>query len=345
MRRIDITASSGAPVIAIAESLSRLPEYVGAAKGVIVTDRVVRRLHGKAFPQWEVIEIGAGEGSKTLGAVAGIYKEFLRHGVDRVTCVVAIGGGIVCDVAGFAASTYLRGLRFGFAPTTLLAQVDASVGGKNGVNLDGYKNLIGTFTQPAFVLCDLDLLGTLPERELQNGFAEVVKQAAVGDENLFSFLEAHREKALRLDRDVIGHIVHGCLTVKGAIVSRDERESGVRRTLNFGHTIGHAVEKAYHVDHGRAIGLGMVAASKLSVAKGLLSQDDAARIEALLSSFGLPVAMEMDSRALGDALEKDKKREGGLIHFVLLEGIGRARVVPIALDALREVIDDLCQPR
>ena len=157
---------------------------------MIVTDTVVRSLHGERFPAWPVVEIGTGEGSKTLETAMEIYRAFLRHGVDRSSLVVAIGGGIVCDVAGFAASTYLRGLRFGFVPTTLLAQVDASVGGKNGVNLHGYKNLVGTFTQPAFVLCDLDLLGTLPEAELQNGFAEVVKQAAVGDEALFAFLEA-----------------------------------------------------------------------------------------------------------------------------------------------------------
>jgi 3-dehydroquinate synthase len=345
MRRIDLRGASGASLIAVGESVSRLPAYAGDARCVIVTDETVLRLHGDALPPWETVVMGAGEASKTLQTVEWLYREFLRLGLDRSCGVVAVGGGIVCDVAGFAASTYLRGLRFGFVPTTLLAQVDASVGGKNGVNLDGYKNLVGTFTQPAFVLCDLDVLGTLPERELQNGFAEVVKHAAIADAGLFAFLEARARDALRLDGAAMARIVHDCLVIKAGIVGADERESGARRQLNFGHTIGHAVEKAHGVDHGRAIALGMAAASRLSASMGLLRADDARRVEGLLAAFGLPVAMEMDAGRVKDALEKDKKREGGEIHFVLLEGIGRAKVMPLAVSTIEGVVDDLCQPR
>ena len=176
--------------------------------------------------------------------------------------IVAIGGGIVCDVAGFAASTYMRGLSFGFVPTTLLAQVDASVGGKNGVNLHGYKNLVGTFAQPGFVLCDPELLRTLPTEEVRNGFAEVIKQAAIGDALLFSFLEAGPDAALSLDRAAIDRIVYDCLKVKTNIVKEDELETGERRKLNFGHTVGHAVEKVHGLRHGEAVSIGMMAAAR-----------------------------------------------------------------------------------
>jgi 3-dehydroquinate synthase len=345
VRRIVPEGAAGPSVIAVGDSLSHLDAYCNAPPAVIITDAAVRRLHGMRFPVCEVIEIGMGEESKTLTTVGEVYEAFLRLGVDRSSQVVAIGGGIVCDVAGFAASTYLRGLRFGFVPTTLLAQVDAGVGGKNGVNLHGYKNLVGTFTQPDFVLCDLDLLSTLPHAELQNGFAEVIKQAAIGDASLFSFLETHVQEALRLDRGVIERIIYYSLKIKAAIVSRDERESGERRKLNFGHTIGHAVEKVHHPSHGRAISLGMSAASRLSAAMGLLSREDVERIECLLAAFGLPLSMEIDGSLVWDALWKDKKKEGKEVHFVLLEGIGNARIVPISIDALKGVIDDLCQHR
>ncbi len=345
MKSIVLEGAAGPSIIAVGDSLGNLNAYCAAPPAVIVTDATVRRLHGMRFPASEVIEIGLGEESKTLGTVAEVYNAFLRLGVDRSSQVVAIGGGIVCDVAGFAASTYLRGLRFGFVPTTLLSQVDAGVGGKNGVNLNGYKNLVGTFTQPAFVLCDPDLLGTLPEAELQNGFAEVIKQAAVGDASFFSFLETHSQEALHLDRGVIEQTIYSCLKIKAAIVSRDERESGERRKLNFGHTLGHAVEKAHNPGHGRAVSLGMRAASRLSAAMGLLPQGDVERIERLLAAFGLPLSMEINAGLVRDALWKDKKKEGREIHFVLLEGIGNARIVSISVDALGGVIDDLCQYR
>jgi 3-dehydroquinate synthase len=312
---------------------------------VIITDQTVRTLHGLRFPPWKVIEIGIGEGAKTLETVEAVYEAFLTHGVDRTSMVVAVGGGIACDVAGFAASTYLRGLPFGFVPTTLLAQVDASVGGKNGVNLRGYKNLVGTFGQPAFVLCDPDLLGTLPAAEVRNGFAEVIKQAAIGDGPLFSFLETAREKALSLDPATIDRIVYDCLRVKTGIVAQDELETGERRKLNFGHTLGHAVEKVHGLKHGEAVSIGMAAAARVSVRKGLLAQDEAARLEALLRAFGLPVAIDLDRDHVYDALKKDKKRaEDGLL-FVLLDGIGSARMVPMGESEIEGVIDDLCQPR
>ena len=342
MRSMRIEGASGQSTIMVGEPLARLDSHCDATKRVIITDRSVRALHGALFPPWEVIEIGIGERSKTLTTVERIYEALLHYEVDRSSFVVAVGGGLVCDVAGYAASTYLRGLRFGFVPTTLLAQVDASVGGKNGINFKGYKNLVGTFTQPHFALCDFALLKTLPEPELKNGFAEVIKTAAVGDAALFSFLETAWNGALSLEPDVIERIVYDCLAVKSRIVSLDETEKGERRKLNFGHTVGHALEKTNRLRHGEAVAVGMIAAAKLSGRRGLLAKNDVERLLALLSKFDLPVKTHADADLVRDALRKDKKRENEEIHFVLLDGIGSARVMPVRIDELNEVLNDLC---
>lgn len=341
MEQLTLEGRSGRSVITLGDNLARLSACSSAPKSVIITDPTVRGLHGFRFPPWSVIEIGVGEEAKTLGTVESVYDAFLRLGLDRSSMIVAIGGGIVCDVAGFTASTFLRGLPFGFVPTTLLAQVDASVGGKNGVNLHGYKNLVGTFNQPAFVLCDPDLLKTLPPEEVRNGFAEVIKQAAIGDSALFSFLETQKEEVLSLGRSALDRVVGDCLRVKTAIVSRDEREGGERRKLNFGHTLGHAIEKVYGLRHGEAVSVGMMGAARLSVGRGLIRRDDALRLQALLQAFGLPVTIQADRGLVREALEKDKKRSDEGILFVLLEGIGSARIAPIRIDEIEEVTDDL----
>jgi len=283
-----------------------------------------------------------GERSKTLATVEKMYETFLRAEIDRSSLVLAIGGGLVCDVAGYAASTYLRGLRFGFVPTTLLAQVDASVGGKNGVNFKNYKNLVGTFTQPSFVLCDFSLLKTLSGPELRNGFAEAIKTAAIGDANLFSFFEAAWMEALSLDHGVIERIVYDSLSVKTRIVSLDEKEKGERRKLNFGHTIGHALESLGRLRHGEGVSIGMVAAATLSARRGLIPESDVERLRTLLERFGLPVTAHVDATAVREALRKDKKRENEEIHFVLLDGIGRARVAPVKVSELDGMLHDLC---
>jgi 3-dehydroquinate synthase len=341
MTQMHIDGASGHSTIVVGESIARLASYCDGATGMIVTDGPVVNLYRHTFPPWPVIEIGTGEKSKTLETVERLYEAVLAHEIDRSSLIVAIGGGIVCDVAGFAASTYLRGLSFGFVPTTLLAQVDAGVGGKNGVNFNGYKNLVGTFTQPSFVLCDPALLRTLPEAEVKNGFAEAIKQAAIGDEALFVYLEEQCHKALALDPAVVGHIVHTSLAIKRKIVLADEREQGERRKLNFGHTVGHALETVGLLRHGEAVSIGMVAAARLSVKSGLLREEDARRIEVLLRRFGLPVSTEMNADLVRHALRKDKKRHNDHIHFVLLDGIGSAKVVPVRIGELDGILDDL----
>ncbi|MEW6528941.1 MAG: 3-dehydroquinate synthase [Candidatus Micrarchaeota archaeon] len=331
MKILKIAGKTGKSIIAIGEKISHLDKYCEAEKKVIITDKTTRKFHKGLFPDCEVIEIGEGELNKTLETVNKIYEKFLEFGLDRSSFVIGIGGGIVCDVTGFAASTYLRGLRFGFVPTTLLAQIDASVGGKNGVNFKGYKNLIGTIRQPEFVLCDFEMLKTLPKSELSNGFAELIKHAIIADAKLFDYLEANVSRALSLEKEVIEKIIYRSLQIKAKVVSKDEIEKGERRILNFGHTFGHAIEKTTGLRHGEAISIGMVAAATLSVAKKMLSEPDEKRLEQILTAFGLPTKMIGDKEALIDAIRKDKKKEHEKINFVLLEKIGKAKITEIDL--------------
>ncbi len=338
MRKLTLRASGGKCDILIGERLENLPDYIGSQKTVVVTDSNVKHLFAKKFPKGEIIEVPAGEKAKTLETVAKLYERFLELELERGSLVVAVGGGAACDVAGFAAATYLRGIRSAFVPTTLLGQVDAAVGGKNGVNFQGYKNLVGTIRQPELVLCDLSLLESLPKSEIRNGFAEIVKCACIADRELFEFIEEHTSEALSLKRTAIEKCVHGALAVKLKAVEADENEAGERRKLNFGHTLGHAIEKLTGKAHGEAISAGMAAAARLSVEKGKLSQKDADRLSGLLSKIGLPVKMEFDRAAAFEAIRKDKKRQDESINFVLLEGIGKAVVEKVTLGELETVL-------
>ncbi|MFZ2633556.1 MAG: 3-dehydroquinate synthase [Desulfosalsimonadaceae bacterium] len=341
MKHIEIKGVTGHSSIIAGESLKNLYAYLPDTPVVIITDEIVAGLYEKDFPAAPVIRIGMGESIKTLDTVGRIYRELIRLEADRSVFLLGIGGGIVCDVTGFVASTYLRGVRFGYAPTTLLAQVDASVGGKTGVNVDGYKNMAGVFSQPEFVLCDPMVLKTLPERELCSGFAEIVKHAAISDADYFTYLEENAANALALDPEVLERIIYDSVAIKAGVVNRDETEKGERRKLNFGHTFGHAVEKTTGLPHGEAVSIGMVAAAKLSAAKGLLGPDDVDRIMDLLARFHLPTRIPagqgIDREQILEAMARDKKRSGDGIHFVLLSAIGRAVVEKISLAELEAV--------
>ncbi len=341
MKTIDIKGIQTSSSILIGEKLDSLQTYVPPGKAVIITDTNVREYYAAQFPPYPVIEIGLGESNKTLDTVESIYRQLLEVGADRSTFVIGIGGGIVCDIAGFAASTYMRGLDFGFVSTTLLSQVDASVGGKNGVNYQSYKNIIGTFNQPRFVICDPTMLKTLPTNELACGFAEIIKHGAIADEAYFAYMERYASRALALDDEVIARLVHDSVSIKAAIVNRDEREKGERRKLNFGHTFGHAVEKITGKPHGDAVSIGMVVAAALSKERGLLDGQSVDRLIALLKKVNLPVHIQMDRDKVLDALKKDKKREGNQINFILLDKIGEAVVEEISIAELENVLNDL----
>jgi 3-dehydroquinate synthase len=328
--------------IIFGDSISNITSYLPSGKVVIITDEHVYQHQGHNFPDFPVIIIQPGEQNKTLASLEHIFAKLIEEEADRSTFVLGIGGGIVCDVAGFAASVYMRGLRFGFVATTLLSQVDASVGGKNGVNFNAFKNMLGVFNQPEFVLCDYSLLNTLPDREFTAGFAEVIKAAAIRDESLFTYLEKNASRALQRDPLVLHELVSRSVKIKASVVEADEREKGERRLLNFGHTFAHAIEKLSGVPHGEAVSIGMVLAANLSVRAGLLDVKASNRLSNLLVDFRLPVKPGVPVINLVAPMKQDKKREDLHIHFILLNAIGEAVVYPILINTLEETIHDLC---
>jgi len=325
MFQITIHAADVASRVAIGESYRNLSAYLPENRQVfVIADANILAHYGEFFSAWPVIEIGAGEAVKTLETVEHVCRRLLEMNADRSSFIVGAGGGIVCDIAGFAASTYMRGVPFGFVSTTLLSQVDASVGGKNGVNLGGFKNMIGVFSQPRFVLCDPSMLQTLPEREFISGFAEIVKAAVIRSAELFAYTEQNVEKALKRDSDVIRHLVVESVKIKADVVQRDEREHGERRVLNFGHTFGHAVEALTDLSHGEAVSVGMMIEARRSVAECGFPLDQARRLERLLLRIGLPVRTDLPEEDMLGALLKDKKRKNDSIYLVLLSEIGKA---------------------
>jgi 3-dehydroquinate synthase len=338
MRSRVIHGSAKDSTILVGESISNLSKYLPDCPVIIIADENVHRLYKKEMPPVKVISVETGEKLKNLDTVKYILNELVRIEADRTIFLLGIGGGILCDIAGFVASIYMRGVRFGFVSTTLLSQVDASAGGKNGVNFEGYKNMVGVFNQPDFVICDPDLLKTLPEKELLNGCAEIVKHALIADLEFFRYLENNYEGIFNLDRKVIERVVYDSVIIKSDVVDRDEKEKGERRKLNFGHTLGHAIEKVTGTTHGEAVGMGMAAAVKLSESRGLLSQEDSNRIMTMLKNMKLPTGIKADKKQLFDAMKRDKKREGESIHFVLLNGIGKAVIEEISLVELEKLV-------
>lgn len=334
MDPIVIQGQTGVSRIMVGESLANLGNYLPEGRTIIITDQRVADLYRDQFPPADVITIGCGEKIKTLTTVASIYDQLIELEADRETFIVGIGGGIVGDITGFAASTYMRGLRFGFVASTLLAQVDATVGGKNGVNVSGYKNMVGTFKQPNFVIADMELLESLPPEEIACGLAEIVKHGCIASADYFAFIEANCDGILGLDRAVMSRLVYDSITIKAGVVNKDERESGERRKLNFGHTLGHAFEKTLGISHGAAVSAGMVAAAEFSNSKGLLDTTETKRLVALLERLKLPVNLNYNREAVFNALKKDKKRDRSQLHFVLLEELGKAVIQTIALEEI-----------
>lgn len=320
--------------IYIGPAADLLPGLLPEGKRVVaLCDATTEKLCRPLLEPYERVLIGMGEANKTLQSVETVYRRFIELGVDRRTFVLAVGGGIVTDVAGFAAATYMRGLEFGFVSTTLLGQVDASVGGKNGVNIDGYKNMAGTFAQPRFAICDPALLRTLPDREFRAGLAEAVKSAVIADADLFARLERSSFDELRADTDLLSDAVSASIRVKADIVERDDRERGERRKLNLGHTLAHAIEKcSSQMNHGEAVAVGMAMIADVAVGEGVLSAADRDRIVALLRRLGFDLVPPVPVERLLAEVGKDKKREEGMLRIVLPVGIGDCEVRPMSME-------------
>ena len=325
----------------------------GCRQGLIVTDENLAPWAPRLVGALQRVEIAAdvavippGEASKQLDRAAGLYDPLIAMKADRHACVVALGGGVVGDLAGFVAATYARGLPLLMVPTSLLAQVDSSVGGKVGVNHPRAKNIIGAFHQPAGVWIDTESLATLPPRELRCGLAEVVKYGVILDGDFFTFLEESAAAILALEPAAIRRVIVRSCELKADVVARDEREeTGLRAVLNFGHTIGHAIEAVAGYSgafrHGEAVAAGMVAECRLAERLGWIGTDATARLVALLERFGLPVAAPgLDPDELLDAMGRDKKNRGGRIRFVLPRAIGMVELTDEAGEAeIRGVLD------
>jgi 3-dehydroquinate synthase len=315
---------------------SRLAETRCGKRVAVVTNSTIANLYlGPAVASLAaarfdpaVIQIPDGEEHKNLAWLAFVYDRLIDAGVERNGALVALGGGVVGDLTGFAAATYLRGVPCVQVPTTLLAQIDASIGGKTGINHPAGKNLLGAFKQPRFVIADIDVLHTLPRREFVAGLAEAIKAGAILDENLFALLEAELPAILRQDRDLLTRVVRTCCQLKALVVAEDETEGGYRAILNFGHTVGHAIESLTDYKtflHGEAVAIGMVAAAKVSYRRGLCDESVVRRITRLVDRSGLPTDIPSDLRGepLALAMRTDKKAASGSIKFVCLESIGK----------------------
>jgi 3-dehydroquinate synthase len=338
MQKLIINGSANDSKLLVGENFENFREYLPANKLIIVlTDVKVNSIYGASFSGFPTIVIGQSEKVKTLETVDSIIEQLIAYKADRGSFLLAVGGGIVCDIGGFVASIYQRGIRFGFISTTLLSQVDASVGGKNGVNHHGFKNMIGVFNQPDFVICDPNMLKTLSHDDLSCGFAEIVKHTLIADAGMFDWLEQNVNRAVSLEPEAIEKLVFNSVAIKASIVNKDEKEQGERRKLNLGHTYGHAVEKVMHLSHGKAVSLGLVVAAKLSLKRGLLDKPSFDRIVNLLQKLNLPVEIKGNKQEILDALTMDKKKEGDNIHFILMKGIGDVVIERIGIDELQQV--------
>ena len=329
------------PVLVGAGTLDRLPELLRGhninRQTVVISCPPVWRLHGKrlraiAGGRHGPALIPDGERAKTLQTVSRLYDTFVKRRLDRSSSIIAFGGGVVGDVAGFAAASFLRGLSLVQIPTTLLAQVDSAIGGKVGVNLPSGKNLVGAFHPPALVICDPQVLSTLPRREFRAGLYEVVKYGVIASKPLFDRVSGNLPALFAHDQDLLSPLVADCCRIKADVVAADERESGLRRTLNFGHTIGHALEaitKYRRFRHGEAVAYGMLGAARISASRSALPPEDETRLKDLIVRMGrLPAVADLRISDAIDAIQHDKKVIDGRLHFVLASGIGQTAIVP-----------------
>jgi len=322
--------------ILVGESWESVKGMLPETGVVIVTDDNIKEIYGKRFPSFPVLSVTPGEGSKKLEVIESLARKLLEEGIDRSGFILAIGGGVVCDLAGFLASVYMRGIGCGYISTSLLSQVDASTGGKNGVNLGGTKNILGNIRQPEFVICDPAMLATLSEQEYLSGLAELIKTAIIGDKDLFEFIEKSHDEIMSRDTGLLSTLIGMSVRFKAAVVSEDERETGLRRILNFGHTYGHAIEMQMSVKHGFAVASGMELAAEFSTEKGYLDKEEKDRILKMLKRFNLLEHHSLTDDNIEQLILHDKKKTGTNISFVFTEGIGKAFVNKVSVS---EIID------
>ena len=322
----------------LAGGFAQLKKIVEQDNAVIITDDNVYHHHTKKFSGWQTIVITPGEKYKVQSTADAIIDKLIKMEVHRKTILIGVGGGVITDITGYVASIYMRGIEFGFVPTTLLAMVDASIGGKNGVDVGVFKNLVGVIRQPEFILHDMNFLNTLPQNEWENGFAEIIKHACIKDAAMFRELETNTFRKYQARKKMICDLVQRNTILKTKVVQQDEYEKGDRRLLNFGHTLGHALENLYSFSHGQAISIGMSFASVVS--EKTLGFKEAGRVTSLLLKYDLPTFAEFDKTKVFDVFKMDKKREKKEINYVLLKKIGQGVVRPNLLIHLKRLIEE-----
>ncbi|MDR2293510.1 MAG: 3-dehydroquinate synthase [Prevotellaceae bacterium] len=324
MQAIEIkTATGKQSKILTGEDFTNFQNCFSAQKFILIIDENIFDLY-PFFRKFNCIKIRADEKNKTLETVENIISQLIELQADRSTFIVGVGGGITCDIAGFSASIYMRGLRFGFISTSLLSQADASVGGKNGVNFNGFKNMAGTFNLPEFVICDTNMLNTLPQNEFIGGMSEIVKIALIKDLEMFNFIEYNTNAILKRNKKILQKLITKSIQRKTDIVSSDEFEKSERRMLNFGHTLAHAIERNSEISHGFAVSIGIRFAAEISKYFNLILNDDIVRIKNLLVNLGLPLHTEINDEILFKTIIADKKKNDDEINFVLINDIGKS---------------------
>ncbi len=319
-------------------SLDLLKQLAPTQNSFILTDENLMLHYQQDFKPWQVITVPAGESSKNLDSLDDIVRQLIALDAGRDATLIGIGGGVVTDIAGFTAGIYKRGIRCGFVPTSIMAMVDAAIGGKNGLDIGEYKNMMGLVRQPSFILYDYALLQSLPEEEWINGFAEIIKHAAIKDAALFAFLEQHTIGDFRKDKALLAELVNRNALLKATVVQGDEWEYGDRKQLNFGHTLGHAIENTYELPHGQAISIGMAFAAGIS--ENFTGFGECHRLERLLEQYGLPVRFPFDKKQALHYMMADKKKAGEKISYILLEQIGKAVVHPLSIEEIRNSLND-----
>ena len=320
-------------------SFEKIGTLVDPSKIIIVTDENVFEAHQQRFQSYKTILVPAGEMHKQQQTVDKIIDDLLRLEADKQSIIVGVGGGVVTDMAGYAASIYKRGIRLMQVPTSLLAMVDAAVGGKNGVDVGPFKNMVGTIYQPDVLLYDYSFLQTLPEIEWVNGFAEIIKHACIKDATMFAFLQQKTPADFMKDPTLIAALVEQNVKIKLSVVLNDEFETGDRKLLNFGHTIGHAIENIYDLSHGFAISIGMAAALRISEEINGFHSSDRLMVLQLLQQYGLPTQLKYDPEKIWEILLLDKKRNAAGMGFILLDAIGKGKVSTIPLPQLKDLLN------
>ena len=320
-------------------SVKQLKEIVLPQDAIIITDDTIHRLHASKFKGWKTIIIRAGEAYKIQSTIDDIINQLITLKADRKTTLIGVGGGVITDITGYVASVYMRGIAFGFVPTTLLAMVDASIGGKNGIDVGVYKNMVGNIRQPNFLLYDISLLKTLPDAEWSNGFAEIIKHACIKDAAMFKILEQNNLGKIQKNKTLLSQLVQRNAKIKIKVVQFDEFEKGERRLLNFGHTLGHALENQYALSHGQAVAIGSTYAATIS--KQLLGFKQTEKVLTVLEQYNLPTNAAFDKEKVFELLQMDKKREKAEMNFILLEKIGKAVILPIPLSDLKNILASL----